>query len=200
MAEGSIRTAFMFLLVAFLTLFVTASVIAGFHERGANLVSGDVVNVKSERIIRVPNSTQPLPNTEEGSIVLWTKPPIKIFDQFVSDRDYIIFFSSTNVPGVRIVYNLKTHRFEAGTPLMSSPVIDIFDETPHQLVYVFKKGENQALMLDGAQVNESKFKPLEIMKATGFAIADVSATETEIEGAEVVVYDRYMTEDMMGKI
>lgn len=200
MAEESLRTTFMFLLVAFLVIFVTASVIAGTRERGTNLVSGDVVNVKSERIIRVPNSTQPLPNTEEGSIVLWTKPPIKIFDQFVSDRDYIIFFSSTNVPGVRIVYNLKTHRFEAGTPLMSSPEINIFDETPHQLVYVFKKGENQALLLDGAQVNESKFKPLEIMKATGFAIADVSATETEIEGAEVVVYDRYMTEDMMKKI
>ena len=200
MAEDRLRTTMMFFLVAFLTVFITASVIAAMKEKSGNTLSGDVIKVKSERTIRVPNSTQALPNDQEGSIVLWTKPPIKIFDQFVSDRDYIIFFSATNVPGVRIVYDLKTSRFEAGTPLMTSPPVNIFDETPHQLVYVFKKGEKQMLMLDGAQVNESNFKPLEIMKATGFAIIDVSAKETDIQGAEVAVYDRYLTDQMLSKI
>jgi hypothetical protein len=200
MDKGSLRTAFMLLLVAFMTLFATASIIAGVRWKNDNSISGGIVHAANNNYIRVPNSTQPLPNEDEGTIVLWTKPPIKIFDQFVSDRDYIIFFSASNVPGVRIVYNLRTSRFEAGTPLMSSSPVNIFDEIPHQVVYVFKKGEVQTLLLDGNVVNESKFRPLEIMKATGFAIADVSAEEKDVEGAEVAVYDKKITVDMLAKI
>ncbi|MBU2561206.1 MAG: hypothetical protein KKD17_02830 [Nanoarchaeota archaeon] len=190
MKKGSLRTSFVFLLVAFLVLFAAASLVANIESEGK--VTGSTIRIKNSNTIQVPDSHQPLPNEDEGTIVLWTKPPIEIFDQFSDTRDYIIFYSSTNVPGLRIVYNMKSRRFEAGTPLMESPEIDIFDSQDHQVVYTFKKDMEQALYLDGAKVASSMFKPMKISQVTGFAVALASIKEVEIGGIEVAVYDRYI--------
>jgi hypothetical protein len=123
-----------------------------------------------------------------------------MFDQFSDARDYIIFFSATNVPGLRVVYNIDKSRFEAGSPLLSSPEINIFDEQPHQFVYTFKKDVEQAMFIDGVKVNSSQFRPLKISDVTGFAVAISSVAEADIEGAEVAVYDRYLDEDGLTKI
>jgi hypothetical protein len=193
MEKGSVRASLMFLLVAFLVLFAAASLIA-YTSRDDGKVTANTIYIDNKNTIRVPDSSQPLPNEDEGTIVLWTKPPVEIFDQFSDARDYIIFFSSTNVPGVRVVYNIRESRFEAGSPLLSSQKIDIFDGQNHQFVYTFKKGVEQAIYIDGVRVNSSGFSPMEVSGVTGFAIAVASIAEADIAGAEVAMYDHYISE------
>jgi hypothetical protein len=200
MKKGSVRSAFMFLMVAFLILFAAGSFVANI-DNDENQVTAHTININEKNTIQVPNSNQPVPNKDEGTLVLWTKPPVEIFDQFSDDREYLIFFSATNVPGLRIVYNLKESRFEAGTPILKSPVIDIFDGKNHQLVYTFKKGVEQAMFLDGQKVDSSEFKPSEVLTgATGFMVATSAITEKDIKGVEVAVYDRQMTGDDLAKV
>lgn len=194
MGKGSVRTSLVFLLVAFLVLFGVASLIAYLESEGfTDQVTGNVIIISNSNTIRVPDSHQPVPNEDEGTIVLWTKPPVEIFDQFSDARDYIIFYSSTNLPGVRIVYNMKEHMFEAGSPLLRSPEIDIFDGQNHQLAYTFKKGAAQSMFLDGQLVNTSDFRPLSAAQITGFTIMVPSISEVDIAGVEVAAYDRQLT-------
>jgi hypothetical protein len=199
MKKGGVRTSLMFLLVAFLVVFAAASFVA-YISRGPDKITANTIIINSKNTIRVPDSSQALPNENEGTIVLWTKPPVNMFDQFSDARDYIIFFSATNVPGLRVVYNIDKSRFEAGTPLLSSPEINIFDEQPHQFVYTFKKDVEQAMFIDGVKVNSSQFRPLKISDVTGFAVAISSISEADVEGAEVMMYDHYLTQDDLTKI
>jgi hypothetical protein len=196
--KAAFRTALMFLLLGFLVVFGVASFIANLNDE--QKITGQTINVNQHNTIKVPNSQQEVPNEDEGTIVLWTKPPVEIFDQFSDTRDYIIFFSATNVPGLRIVYNIRDSRFEAGTPLLSSHKVDIFDGSNHQIVYTFKKGVEQAIFLDGVKVNSSDFKPLKITQITGFIIAVQSVPDADISGLEVDMYDRYMEADDLKKI
>jgi hypothetical protein len=199
MKKGGVRTSLMFLLVAFLVVFAAASFVA-YISRGPDKITANTIMINSKNTIRVPDSSQALPNENEGTIVLWTKPPVNMFDQFSDARDYIIFFSATNVPGLRVVYNIDKSRFEAGSPLLSSPEINIFDEQPHQFVYTFKKDVEQAMFIDGVKVNSSQFRPLKISDVTGFAVALSSIAEADIKGAEVAVYDRFLDEKDIEKI
>ncbi|MFH1063510.1 MAG: LamG-like jellyroll fold domain-containing protein [Candidatus Woesearchaeota archaeon] len=196
MKRGNLRTGFLFLLIAFLVLLGTASLIANAPGKESK-ITGATISITGENTIRVPNSHQPTPNENEGTLVLWTKPAVEIFDQFSDSRDYIIFFSATNIPGLRIVYNLNTKQFEAGTPLLRSPTIDIFDGQNHQLSYTFKKGTEQAIYLDGVKVASSEFRPMALPKLTAFMVNVDSITEVDISGVEVAVYDRALTPDQI---
>jgi hypothetical protein len=196
--KAGIRTSLMFLLVASLVVFAVGSLVV--NIRSENKITGESITVNAKNTIRVPDSNQPLPNPDEGTIVLWTKPPVEIFSQFSDARDYIIFFTATNVPGLRVVYNIKEKRFEAGTPLLTSPQIDIFDGQNHQLAYTYKKGLGQKVFLDGVEVASSDFRPMKISQVTGFAFAVQSAPEAEIAGAAVVMYDHYLTQDDLARI
>ncbi len=196
--RGSHTRAFLYLLIAFMILFSTATLLA--YTKSDDAITGRSISINSHNTIRVPDSNQPMPNENEGTIVLWTKPPIEIFEQFDDARDYIIFYSATNVPGLRIVYNIQTKRFEAGTPQLKSPEIDIFDGNNHQLVYTFNKEQGQAIYLDGVKVDESTFKPLKISQVTGFAIALPTIHQVDIKGVEVAVYDRYTGEENLDDI
>ncbi len=196
--KAGINRAFLFLLVAFLTIFAAASFIA--YTQGEDKITGELINVNNKNTIRVPDSSQPLPNQDEGTVVLWTKPPIEIFDQFSDARDYIIFFSATNMPGVRVVYNIRQKRFEAGSPLLMSPEIDIFDSRNHQLSYTFRKDGEQALFLDGKKVDSSDFRPMRITDVTGFFTALESAAEVDIAGLEVAVFGKSLSEDELCKV
>ena len=196
--KAGIRTSLMFLLVASLVVFAAGSLVV--HMRADDKITGQTISASATNTIRVPDSSQPVPNTEEGTIVLWTKPPVEIFGQFSDARDYIIFFSATNVPGMRIVYNMNAKRFEAGTPLLVSQEIDIFDGQNHQLAYTYKKGVGQKIFLDGVEVASSDFKPMKIADVTGFAFAVQSAPEADIAGLEVAVYDRSLGPEEIARI
>ena len=196
--KAAFRTALMFLLLGFLVVFGVASFVANLDDE--QKITGQTINVNQHNTIKVPNSQQEVPNDEEGTIVLWTKPPVEIFDQFSDTRDYIIFFSATNVPGLRIVYNIRDSKFEAGTPLLSSQKIDIFDGQNHQFAYTFKQGVGQAIFLDGVKVNSSDFRPLKITQITGFIIAVSAVSDADIEGLQVDMYDRYMDVEDLKKI
>jgi hypothetical protein len=196
--KAGIRTSLMFLLVASLVVFAAGSLVV--HLRSDDKITGQTISASVTNTIRVPDSSQPLPNPDEGTIVLWTKPPVEIFGQFSDARDYIIFFSATNVPGLRIVYNMNAKRFEAGTPLLVSQPIDIFDGQNHQLAYTYKKGLGQKIFLDGVEVASSEFRPMKISQVTGFAFAVQSAPEADIAGTAVAMYDHYLTQADLAKI
>jgi len=200
METRAIWTAFLLLLVGFLVLFATASLIADANWRKEDQISANIVRVDNDNVIRLPNTNQALPSTEEGTLVVVTNPPVKLFDQFSDTRDYIIFFSATNLPGVRVAYDIKKKMFQVGTPLMSSQEINIFDEKPHQLAYSFKKEGKQALFIDGVKVNESDFEPMTIMSATGFAVAVSAMSEIDMKGIEVAMYDHSMQQSDLSKL
>ena len=197
--KANLRTAFIFFMIAFLILFGTASFLTNLELKSDDSVTGRVIKINKDNTIKVPDSDQTLPNVNEGTISLWTKPPVQIFDEFTDEKEYLVFFSAMNLPGLRIVYNLKEKHFESGSPLLESPPIDIFDGKNHQLVYSFKKGKNQILFLDGNKVAESEFKPLEISKVTGFVIAPM-ISEVSISGVELAMYDKFVNADLLGKI
>lgn len=197
--KANIRTAFIFFMLAFLILFGTASFLANNEAESDDSVTGNIIRITKQNTLKVPDSDQSLPNVDQGTVALWTKPPVQVFDDFSDEKEYLVFFSATNMPGLRIVYNLKERRFESGSPLLKSPPIDIFDGSNHQLVYTFKEGGRQAMLLDGVKVDESDFRPLKITKVTGFAIAPIIG-EVDISGIELAVYDRFVTEDMLDKI
>lgn len=186
--KASLRTAFIFLTVAALLVLGTASFVA--NMKNQEKLTANTILFSNTNSIKVPNSHQPLPNENEGAIVLWTKPPVKIFDQFSDARDYIIFYSATNLPGLRVVYNIRTEQFEAGTPLLTTPKVDIFDDQPHQIAYTYKRGFEQALFLDGKKVDSSEFKPPRILDATGMFWAIESVKASEIAGIEIALFDR----------
>ncbi len=194
MKKGGIDQGFVFLLLAMMVVFAGAAIVAKINADSANRVTGFTIEAPQDNIIQVPNSNQEVPNEDEGSIVLWTKPPIQIFDQFKDVRDYIVFFTATNMPGVRVVYNIREQRFEAGSPLMESTKIDIFDGNAHQIVYTYKKDGEQAIMLDTVKVASSEFKPIKITQITGFATYGEDAAEIDISGIEVAVYDREISD------
>ena len=201
--KANTKTAFIFLLIAFLMLFGTASLVANFQDLTAesdDKITANTIIITKENSLRVPNSNQEIPNDNEGTIVLWTKPPVEIFNQFSNERDYLIFFSSTNIPGLRIIYNMKEKRFEAGTPLLKSPEIDIFDGKNHQLTYTFKKNSKQLLFLDSVKVDESDFRPLKISAVTGLAISVGEIKEIDISGVEIAMYDHYIDENHLENI
>lgn len=201
--KAGIRTSLMFLLVASLVVFAAGSLVVNMQADDkitGQSVTRQNITINAKNSIRVPDSNQPVPNTDEGTIVLWTKPPVEVFSQFSDARDYIIFFSATNVPGLRIVYNMDAKRFEAGTPLLVSQQIDIFDGQNHQVTYTYKNGVGQKIFLDGVEVASSDFKPMKISQVTGFAFAVQSVPEAEVGGASVVMYDHYLTKEDLDRI
>ncbi|MBW2965065.1 hypothetical protein KY363_06415 [Candidatus Woesearchaeota archaeon] len=195
-----LRTSFMFLMIAFLVVFAAGSFVAYLQKQDIE-VRSETLDISNSNVIRVPDSNQPVPNPDEGTLVLWTKQNIEIFDQFRDARDYIIFFTATNLQGLRIAYNIAEERFEAGMPLLATPKINIFDKADHQFVYTWKKGVEQALYLDGQKVRSSSFTPISTSDIVGMSIADIEQyDEADIAGIEVAHYDRYMTAEELNKI
>ena len=97
---------------------------------------------------------------------------------------------------MRINYNIKLKRFEAGSPLILTPEIDIFAGEPQQLVYTFKKGVGQRLFLNGKMVAESEFKPPVETVITGFVALDVEDMPViDLPSTDVAVYEGYLSED-----
>ncbi|MBW2966848.1 hypothetical protein KY362_00005 [Candidatus Woesearchaeota archaeon] len=200
--RGNVRTALLFLLVAFLIVIAAASFMANFGRIQESEITGQTITVANrDNAVRMHESLTSVPNPDEGTIVIWTKPPMKIFGQFDDSHQYIIFFTAENIPGLRVAYNMKTSSFEAGTPLLRTPPVDIFDEAPHQFVYTYKAGGEQAIFLDGQKVSESAFSPMQITKVTGFMIKDFSdILRIDIDGLEISVYDRAISAEDLGKI
>lgn len=191
------KRAFLFILAAFLVTLITASFISYRNASvTGNSIMSESISVTGTNAIMLPDSYQELPNTEEGTMSLWTKPPVQMFEQFDDSRKYIIFFTSTNVPGMRIVYNLDEKVFEAGVPVMKSPRIDIFDDAPHNVVYTFKRGVGQSLFIDGQIVNTSDYIEITVDKVTGFAVLTDDGTfpTVSMSGVSVQKYGRYMTQ------
>ncbi|MFC1741836.1 hypothetical protein ACFL3V_04845 [Nanoarchaeota archaeon] len=199
--DRALRTSFLMLLIAFLILFGAGSIVAKMNhgEAEANPITANTISVTNDNIIQVPNSHQKAPNTDQGTIVIWTKPPVEIFSQFSDARDYIIFYSATNIPGLRVVYNIKEKHFEAGAPLMSSPEVDIFDQKNHQIVYTFKKDGQQSIFLDGVKAATSDFKPIDSSKIVGFSFLEETADKVDIEGIEITAYDHSLTPEDLNR-
>lgn len=194
--KASHTAAFVGLMCAFIIVLGAASFVSHMNanELTGNAIRSEYITVGANNAIMLPGSEQAVPNEKEGTISIWTKPPIEVFDQFEDARKYIVFFSSKTHPGMRIVYNLEEKVFEAGLPILKSPKVDIFDNKPHNIIYTYKRGYLQGLVLDGQPVAESDFIEASATKITGFAIGiDGVLDEVEISGIEVAAYDHYLT-------
>ncbi|PIN70743.1 hypothetical protein COV93_00220 [Candidatus Woesearchaeota archaeon CG11_big_fil_rev_8_21_14_0_20_43_8] len=152
-----------------------------------------------QNTIAVPGSQRELPKGDEGSVVLMVKPPVQILEQFSDVREYILFFSSVNEPDLSIAYNIQSKRFEAGSPVLSSKEIDIFDGRAHQLAYTYKRGMGQNLFLDGTLVNTSVFDWRGASEITGFAVSSVESYDVA-EGFEtkIAVTDYVVGSEILG--
>ncbi len=195
-----LRTSFLFLLVAFLVIFAAGAFVANMKDNAPD-IRAETLKITGNSVIRVPNSESTVPNPTQGTLVLWTKKKIEVFDQFRDARDYIIFFTADNMPGFRIAYNIADSRFEAGMPILATPQVNIFDNTDHQFVYTWNKDIEQALYLDGKKVRSSKFLPVNKDMIVGMSIADIEQfEEVDVEGIDITYYDKFMTEEELQKI
>jgi hypothetical protein len=196
--KANYKTAFFFILVAFLLTFLATSFIiyTGSSITG-NTVSSDDLKITGTNAIMLPDSNQPLPNTEEGTVSLWTKPPVQMFEQFNDARKYIVFFTAANIPGMRVVYNLEEKVFEAGVPVLKSSRIDIFDNQEHNVVYTYKRGVGQSLFIDSQIVNTSDYVELSVDEVTGFSVfeGETALPEVNVGGVEIAKFCSYVTQE-----
>jgi len=107
------------------------------------------------------------PNTEQGSFVYSGNLNQEIIESR-SDIQFIILFYSRKIPGLAMRYNLKDKTIEAGLPVIKSEPIDLFDRDRVQVVYSFKKGEKQRIILNGKELISSPYTGKPAGMLTGF--------------------------------
>jgi hypothetical protein len=95
------------------------------------------------------------------------------------------------VDGLAIDYHWGSKNVTAGIPQLTSPPINLLDNNLHTIVYAFKRGEKQILVIDGVVVGESEFGTAVKQSVTGFLIKTPSKQiESELPGVEVKFYDK----------
>ncbi len=106
-------------------------------------------------------------NEEEGTIVF------NVLLDTQLETDYIVFFKSNFIKGLRIAYDLKDLELQAGMPILKNEA-HLFDNMKHQIAYTYKRDDNQVLYLDGEEIGRGEYKPGFISSFTGFVIAEES--------------------------
>jgi hypothetical protein len=132
-----------------------------------------------EKAIRL-NFEGDFPNPEEGTAIFNFRLPM---DDIIVDLDnvarYVVFVESRSIPGLFLRYNTKDSVLEGGIPLLRSAKVTLLDDREHQLLYTFKKGEQQKIYLDGEEIASGIFESGR-GGMTGFAVFEDSSSSREI--------------------
>ncbi len=169
---GNLKLAVNFLILSFAILFTVGILTSQFTSEesenpASDQITANAIMYSTENSIIVPGMTADLQNAKEGTIIWWTKPEMKVFSEFKSQKEYLLMFISNNLDGLVIGYHYDKEAIFGGTPTIFTPKILFFDGTSHQIGYTFRQGGNQQLYYDGALLAESKYVPMESIDMTG---------------------------------
>jgi hypothetical protein len=132
-------------------------------------------------------------SSDQGTIMFWTDAKIK---KEKTDVDYLMFFASKSVRGLKIVYDFRDFRLKAGMPLISSEKEIRFDGDEHLVAYTFENKGRQILYFDGAPVAKGPFVMQEKVPLTGFTVYDnKELLDASYEADDVIVYGKALSEE-----
>jgi hypothetical protein len=134
-----------------------------------------------------------LPNPDEGTLRIDFRAVDSDVNVAESSPTKVLLFRSKTLEGLNVYYLYEEKNVTAGMPKLTSPSINLLDGSMHTIIYTFKRGYKQMLIVDGQLVGESDFAPAVKQAPTGFL---VYVPENEIEtgnvGAAVSSYGRMM--------
>lgn len=121
-----------------------------------------------------------LPNPEEGTLRIDFRAVESDVDVAEMPPTKVLLFRSKAIEGLNVYYLYEEKRVSAGIPLMLSPEINLLDGSHHTIIYTFKKGYKQMLLVDGNIMAEGDYSPAVKRAPTGFLV-NVPDNEVEIE-------------------
>lgn len=159
----------------FLLFFIIIAVLVGKNITGNT--------VKDESIIIYFPPVNDLPNDQNGRIVMEFGFPSDGFKVGEDQADYLLFFDSKTVPGLKVAYSQNEKRIFAGLPSMSTPIVEVLDGKQHKLEYIFnKEQEKQAIFLDDVLLNQTSYSgKKDSSMITAFAVYDTRYIESLLE-------------------
>lgn len=113
-----------------------------------------------------------LPNPEEGTVRIDFRAVDSDVNVAENAPTKILLFRSKVVEGLDVYYLYEEKKVAAGMPLLASPAIDLLDGSMHTIIYTFKRGYRQMLIVDGQVIGESDFSPASKLAPTGFLVND----------------------------
>jgi hypothetical protein len=123
------------------------------------------------RSINLPNVNHDFTTDNQGTITFQTNLNIAAMLVDGKNPEYIVFFESKNIEGLKIRYNVKDKTFEAGLPVMKSSPITFGNGEVHTMRYTYVKDLRQELVFDNNLIAAGYYDGISKMnKLTGFSI------------------------------
>jgi len=148
---------------------------------------------KAETIVVLKEMGTPtdLPNPDEGTVRIDFRAVDSDVNVGETPPTKILLFRSKVLGGLNVYYLYEGRNVTAGMPKLTSPSINLLDGTMHTVIYTFKRGYKQMLIVDGQVMGESDFLPAIKQAPTGFL---VYSPDKEIQadniGVSVSSYDK----------
>jgi hypothetical protein len=157
----------------------------------SNAVSPNEPSVETIIVVKQPGAQAEFTNGNEGTISIQMRATEADLDIGGTNPTKIQLFRSKIVDGLAIDYHWGSKNVTAGIPQLTSPPINLLDNNLHTIIYSFKRGEKQILVIDGVVVDEGEFGTVVKQSLTGFLIKTPSKQiESELPGVQVKFYDK----------
>jgi hypothetical protein len=111
-----------------------------------------------------------LPNPDEGTLRIDFRAVESDVDVGESAPTKVLLFRSKVLEGLSVYYLYEEKNITAGMPRLTSPAVNLLDGSMHTVIYTFKRGYKQMLIVDGQVMAESKFSPAVKQAPTGFLV------------------------------
>jgi hypothetical protein len=132
-------------------------------------------------ILKEMGPSSDLPNQDEGTVRIDLKATRE--DVVVADTPItkLQLFRSKTLDGLSIYYMYENQNVTGGIPRLTTAPVDLLDGNMHTIIYTFKRGFKQLLVIDGIVMAESDFAAAVKQSPTGFLIKDVQEPVREVE-------------------
>jgi hypothetical protein len=152
-------------------------------------------------VLKEMGNTVDLPNPDEGTLRIDFRAVDSDVNVAESSPTKILLFRSKVLEGLSVYYLYDDKNVTAGMPRLTSPAVNLLDGTMHTIIYTFKRGYKQMLLVDGQIMGESDFSPAVKQAPTGFL---VNVPENEISndriGVTVSSYDKMVEPSQLASI
>jgi hypothetical protein len=145
--------------------------------------------VETVVILKEMGPSTDLPNQDEGTVRIdfrATKEDVVVADTPITKLQ---LFRSKTLDGLSIYYMYENQNVTGGIPKLTTASVDLLDGNMHTIIYTFKRGFKQLLVVDGVVMAESDFAPAIKQSPTGFLVKmiEVPAKEIDIQNEKVQV-------------
>jgi hypothetical protein len=161
-----------------------------------SMVFGHKVETKLETVVvlREIGKYTDLTNKDIGTVNI----ALKAIDSEINVGDTpptkVQLFRSKLVDGLSIDYLYGSKTLVSGMPKISGPGENLFDGNLHYVAYSFRKGDKQALYIDGKKIAEGSYNPATQASIGGFLVSEpVDELENDKVAVSVSYYDKVLS-------